>query len=253
MPLFVPADRPERYSKAASSGTDAVIIDLEDAVAVSRKDFGRSSLQTQFTDLPVLIRVNAYGTPWHEDDLKVVAALQVAGFILPKAESCETVIAACQAVGAPVIPLIETAAGLANARSLAATDGVVRLAFGSIDFCADLACAHLRDVLSPARFELVLASRLANIAAPLDGVTAQLDDLEMTFRDAAHARALGMMGKLCIHPTQIAEVKRAFSPSREEINWAEQIVASGDGAVTINGAMVDEPVRARARLILSQV
>jgi len=99
----------------------------------------------------------------------------------------------------------------------------------------------------------VLASRLGGIAAPIDGVTVQLDDPAVTRDDAGHARDLGMTGKLCIHPKQIAEVKRAFAPSEDEISWAKRVLASGDGAVAVDGAMVDEPVRIRARAILAAV
>jgi len=251
-PLFVPADRPERFAKAAASGTDAVILDLEDAVAPHAKEAARAALMTDFTDLPVIVRVNACGTQWHDADLAAVAGLSAAAVILPKAQDAAICEAVAQALGKPLIALIETARGLAEARTIAAAVGVERLAFGSIDFCADLACAHLREVLLPARSELVLASRLAGIAAPIDGVTVQLDDLSVSHNDAAHARALGMTGKLCIHPKQIAEVKRAFAPTAEEIAWARRVLDSGDGAISVDGAMVDEPVRLRARAILAE-
>lgn len=251
-PLFVPANRPERFAKAAASGADAVILDLEDAVAVDAKDIARDALQVGFTDLPVLVRINAAGTAWHEADLGAVAALGCAAVILPKAEDPATCTRVAQLTGRPVIALIESALGLANARAIAQAEGVMRLAFGSVDFCADLGCEHLRDVLLPARSELVLASRLAGIAAPIDGVTVQLDDMSVSSSDTTHARALGFTGKLCIHPRQIAAVLGAFAPTEQQIEWARKVLASGDGAVSVDGAMVDEPVRIRARAILGQ-
>lgn len=251
-PLFVPANRPERFAKAAASGTDAVILDLEDAVASDAKNDARAALVTDFTDLPVWVRINALGTPWHNADVAAVATLPIAAVILPKAEDAVTCSTIAAATGKPMVALIESALGLAQARAIATADGVERLAFGSIDFCADLGCDHLRDVLLPARLELGLASRLAGIAAPLDGVTVQLDDLSVIHDDAAHARAMGMTGKLCIHPKQIAAVKRAFAPTQAQIDWAQRVLASGDGAVSVDGAMVDEPVRIRARAILAQ-
>ncbi|WP_295046145.1 CoA ester lyase [uncultured Paracoccus sp.] len=251
-PLFVPANRPERFAKAAASGADAIILDLEDAVAVDAKDAARAALARDFTDLPVIVRINAHATPWHDADVAAVAALNPAAAILPKAEDAAVTAQVAKALGLPVIALIESAPGLAHARAIAQAPGVVRLAFGSVDFCADLACAHLREVLLPARSELVLASRLAGIAAPIDGVTVQLDDLSVSHDDAAHARALGMTGKLCIHPRQIAEVRRAFAPTPAELDWARRVVASGDGAVSVDGAMVDEPVRIRARALLAE-
>ncbi|WP_417210321.1 HpcH/HpaI aldolase/citrate lyase family protein [Antarctobacter sp.] len=251
-PLFVPASKPERFGKAAASGADAVILDLEDAVAAADKDTARAALDAGFTDLPVIVRINAIGTPWHAADLAAVTGAGFAAVILPKSETPDTVAQVVAALpGLPVIALIESALGLANARAIATVKGVERLAFGSVDFCADLRCAHLRDILLPVRSELVLASRLGGIASPIDGVTVQLDDLAATRDDAGHARDLGMTGKLCIHPKQIAEVKRAFAPSEKEISWAKRVLASGDGAVSVDGAMVDEPVRIRARAILA--
>ncbi len=251
-PLFVPANRPDRFAKAAASGTDAVILDLEDAVALIDKDAARAALDACFTDLPVIVRINACDTPWHQADVAAIAGRPFAGVILPKAEDAARCTQVAAATGKPVIALIESAVGLANARHIAVADGVVRLAFGSIDFCADLGCQHLRDVLLPARAELVLASRLAGIAAPIDGVTVQLDDMSVSHDDAAHARALGMTGKLCIHPRQIDTVRQAFAPTQAERDWAQRVLGSGDGAVAVDGAMVDEPVRIRARGILAQ-
>lgn len=242
-PLFVPANRPERFAKAAASGADAVILDLEDAVAAEAKDAARDALRL-IEGIPVLVRINAIGSRWHEADLAAVRALKPAAVILPKAE------AAGLDLGLPVIALIETARGMAEARQIAPQ--VARIAFGSIDYCAELGCAHLREVLLPARSELVLASRLAGIAAPIDGVTTALDDVAVTAGDAAHARDLGMTGKLCIHPRQIEPVLGAFRPSEAELDWARRVLASGDGAAQIDGAMVDEPVRIRARALLAR-
>ena len=150
--------------------------------------------------------------------------------------------------------MIETTQGLEDARCIAATPGISRLAFGSIDFCADLGCAHHRDILLPVRLELVMASRLAQKPAPFDGVTTQLDDLALTEADARHARDVGMTGKLCIHPKQISAVYRAFAPSEKDIAWAMRVLGLPDqGAVNVDGEMVDEPVRIRARAILAQV
>lgn len=251
-PLFVPANRPERFAKAAASGADAVILDLEDAIGADDKDVARAALDTGFTDLPVIVRINARGTPWHETDITAVTRLPVAAVILPKAEAAEACVGIATITGKPVIALIESARGLANARTIAAASGVVRLAFGSIDFCADLGCEHQRDVLLPARAELVLASRLAGIDGPIDGVTARLDDPSLVREDASHARAMGMTGKLCIHPRQVDPVRDAFTPTPSEVDWARRILAAGDGAVSVDGEMVDAPVRIRARMILSR-
>lgn len=251
-PLFVPANRPDRFAKAAASGADAVILDLEDAVAPADKDLARASLDAGFTDLPVIVRINAKGTPWHQADLAALHATGFAAVMLPKAECPKAVAEVVAALpDLPLIALIETAAGLAQARAIAAVPGVARLAFGSVDFCADLGSAQLREVLLPARFELVLASRLAGLSAPIDGVTVQLDDPQISAEDAAHARDLGMSGKLCIHPKQIAAIRSAFAPSQADLDWAKRVLASGEGAFSMDGAMVDEPVRLRARRLLA--
>ncbi len=228
-PLFVPASRPERYSRAAASGTDAVILDLEDAVAVADKDAARNLIDPHFTHLPVLVRINAVNTQWFDADLSAVRSHGFAGVILPKAEDAGTVAGIVTELGpTPLIALVETARGLAGARAVAAC-GVARLAFGSVDFCADIGCAHETEALLSARSELVLASRLAGIEPPLDGVTLHIDNPEQARDDALYARKLGMSGKLCIHPRQVGPVGEAFLPTREEVEWARRVLASGDG------------------------
>ncbi len=254
-PLFVPADRPERFAKAAASGADAVILDLEDAVAADRKEMARAALDAGFTSLPVIVRVNASGTPWHEADLAAASAHKFHAIMLPKAEAHAGLERACDLAakaGIRIIALIESARGLADARRIAATEGVARLAFGSIDYCADLGCEHTREALLSARSELVLASRLAGLTAPIDGVTTAIDDAALVTDDARHARSLGFLGKLCIHPRQVGPAREGFMPTLAEIDWAKRILASGDGAVAVDGAMVDEPVRLRARSILAR-
>lgn len=265
-PLFLPATRLDRLAKAAASGADALIIDLEDAVAASDKDAARQgvlALAAKGPNLghptplpPLILRINAADTAWYEDDLAAISALPLHAVMLPKAETSASL--HCLAGGLngliSVIALIETTQGLEDARCIAATPGISRLAFGSIDFCADLGCAHHRDILLPVRLELVMASRLAQKPAPFDGVTTQLDDLALTEADARHARDVGMTGKLCIHPKQISAVYRAFAPSEKDIAWAMRVLSLPDqGAVNMDGEMVDEPVRIRARAILAQV
>lgn len=251
-PLFVPADRPERFAKAASSGADAVILDLEDAVAPEAKVRAREALRTDFTDLPVIVRINAPGTPWHETDREAAAELPLTAVMIPKSAAGEAFDAACRAIPHPIIALVESAAGLATARELAALPSVARLAFGSIDFAADLGVAHSRQTLLPARFELALASRLASLPLPVDGVTTAIDDAALIQDDARHGRELGFGGKLCIHPRQIVPVIAGFAPSEAELEWARRVVASGEGASLVDGAMVDEPVRIRARAVLAR-
>lgn len=252
VPLFVPGNRPERVEKAAAAGADAIIIDLEDAVPADTKDEARGALRGRFTTRPILVRINGIGTPWHADDVAALANKGLAGVIVPKAEATERFNALCAASPLPVIALVESARGIADARQIAVTSNVVRLAFGSIDFCADLGCAHTADALLNARSELVLASRLGGLMQPVDGVTTSIDDEHQIRTDARYARDLGFGGKLCIHPRQVDTVRTGFAPDASELDWARRVIASGDGAAAVDGSMVDEPVRIRARALLKR-
>ena len=252
--LFVPADRPERWAKAFAAGADAVILDLEDAVVASAKPGARRAL-AQGSDAiaaspcPVLVRVNARTGEDHLLDIDAVRGLGFAAVMLAKAETAADVEATGAASGAPVVALVESARGLAAARPIAAASA--RLAFGSIDFAADLGSAHTRAALAAARSELVLASRLAGRAAPIDGVTTSIKDADLIRADAAHACELGFSGKLLIHPAQIAPALDGFRPSEEDVAWAQRILATrgAAGAAAIDGAMVDAPVILRAEQI----
>ena len=249
LPLFVPADRPERFARAAASGADAVVIDLEDAVAPAAKAAARAGLGA----LPgqALLRINAVGTPWHAEDLRAAVRLRLAGVVLPKAESAAQVALVRAATGHPVIALIETARGLAQAREIAAEAS--RLAFGSIDYAADLGIGHTRVALAQARAELVLASRLTGIAAPIDGVTTAFQDAALIEDDCRHAVEMGFGGKLLIHPAQVSPARRGFAPPPAESDWAQRVLALPEGAaVAVDGAMVEAPVVARARAILAR-
>ena len=249
-PLFVPGNRPDRFANAAASCADAVIIDLEDAVSPDAKAAARVALHVDFTTKPVFLRINAAGTVWHVDDVMAANAWPIAGILLPKAEAS---INLGQVAGRHnLIALVETARGIADARALAAHPRVARLAFGSIDYCADIGCAHSRDAMLAARSELVLASRLADIPAPLDGVTVAFRDGAATEDDARYAATLGFGGKLCIHPDQVPAVFHGMRPSEDEIAWAEQVSRTGDGVGVISDTMIDAPVRLRARLILDR-
>jgi citrate lyase subunit beta/citryl-CoA lyase len=183
--------------------------------------------------------------------VSAVQRLAIAGILVPKAENPVELQSIVRRFGrARVVALIETASGLANARALAEVVG--RIAFGSIDFAADLGCSHSRDALLMARLELVLASRLGGLPGPTDGVTAAIDDLQKTTSDAAYSASLGFSGKLLIHPNQIAPARLGFSPSESELAWARRVISGykKGSAMAIDGLMVDAPVVARAHQIL---
>jgi len=260
--LFVPADRPERFAKALASGADAVIIDLEDAVAPAAKDAARAALVAWLAAAPapvgVVVRVNGADSSGFDADLAACAAPAVAAVMLSKAGQGDDLAAVRRALpDKAVIALVETAEGYDRLRETARAPGVVRLAFGSIDFSLDLGVASDDDdALLAFRSRFVLESRLAKLPPPVDGVTVAVADTERVAREAARARRLGFGAKLCIHPRQVDAVNRAFSPSAAELEWAERVVAAmaraGGAAVAVDGSMVDRPVLLRAQALLRQ-
>jgi citrate lyase subunit beta/citryl-CoA lyase len=256
--LFVPGNRPERFSKACSTGADAVIVDLEDAVPAAEKNAARSAVAAWLSpQQPVVVRINSVDTEWFRDDLELCRLPGVCGVVLPKAERVDDIRAIESAGGtAPVLPLIETAAGFANAGVLAKLPQVQRLLFGTIDFQLDLGIRGDDDELLYFRSKLVLLSRLAGIQAPVDGVTTAIDDPEQLRADTLRARRLGFGAKLCIHPKQVVPVNRHFSPSEEETAWARRVLeaaARAEGAaVAVDGKMVDRPVILKAQEIVQE-
>lgn len=258
--LFVPGHRPERFEKALAAGADRVIIDLEDAVAPADKDSARAALAAWLAEASarVAVRLNAADTPWFEPDLALLQHAAVSTVVLPKAEDTAVLARlAAQRSGLALVPLIESAAGIAAARTLAAAPGVERLAFGHIDFQLDLGMKDASEAdLLPQRCELVLASRLARIAPPLDGVTVAIDDAARLAEDVQRARRLGFGGKLCIHPRQVAGVRAGLAPSEAELAWARRVLeaaaAARGAAVAVDGKMVDKPVLLRAEGILKE-
>ena len=259
--LFVPAERPERIAKALAAGADAVIVDLEDAVAPAAKDAARRTLRDTlagFAPSPgLLVRVNGADTPWFADDLAACASPAVAGVMLAKAGQADDLADLRRALpDKPIVALVETAEGFDHLRGIARAPGVVRLAFGSIDFQLDLGITGDDDALLAFRSRFVLESRLAQLAAPVDGVTTAIDDGGRVEHDALRARRLGFGAKLGIHPRQVEAVNRGFSPSPAELDWAQRVVdamdRAGGAAVAVDGKMVDRPLLLRAQALLKQ-
>lgn len=267
--LFVPGDRPERHARALASGAGAVIVDLEDAVSPDRKDMARTQIADSFSALPgaahgrLLVRVNACDTPWHAADRALVGRLcaqgLLAGVVLPKAERAADLASLAQAVGPAcvLLPLIESVAGLDAIDALASAPQVLRLVFGHLDFQADagMACGPDETELVPVRLALVMASRRANLAPPVDGITADWRDAARLAAEASRARRGGFGAKLCIHPEQVTGVHAAFTPSADELAWARRVCdavqAAGGGVVNVDGRMVDGPVVKLAQRLLA--
>ncbi|MNJ19361.1 CoA ester lyase [Pseudomonas alkylphenolica] len=261
--LFVPASRPERIPKALASGADRVIVDLEDAVEEAAKEQARDNLAIflqQHPDIQLLVRANAPGHWAHEADLALCRRHPgVSGILLPKAETVEQIRLAHDS-GKPVWPIIESAQGLLALPRLAASEGVERLCFGSLDLGLDLnlrsGSEAAEQVLSHARYAVLLHSRVAALAAPLDGVYPAIQDAEGLRRAIESARDQGFGGALCIHPGQVETIHAALRPSREELEWARRVLQGADqgcGVFVLDGQMIDAPVIGRARSILQRL
>lgn len=257
--LFVPGDRPERYSKALASGADAVILDLEDAVSPSSKQDARHSVMSWVSpDHPVLVRINAPGTPWFADDIKLGTLPGVAGLVLSKAESLNDIVTAA---GGPngqvaIYPLIESAKGMWNVEEIAGASNVRQLLFGTLDFIADMGIAGDGEELNSYRATLALVSRVYELNPPVDGVSTAIDDVDKLIRESSAGKRLGFGGKLCIHPKQVPIVNQCYRPSEAELDWAKQVVDASlhaDEAVFVmDGKMIDRPVVLRAQRMLAE-
>ena len=273
--LFAPANHPRRREKAFTLGADAVILDLEDACAVSEKAASRApvveSMRSKGASLGY-VRVNPLATPFAFGDIVETVRAGLDGVVLPKVESPADIATADWLIAqlererglAPgavdLMPIIESAAGVANLREIArASARVKRLAFGAADFTNDLGLTWTRDELEllAHRGEIVLQSRAAGLEPPIDTVWADVKDAEGFARSAARARSLGFQGKLCIHPDQVGVVNRAFTPSDEEVAKAQRIVdafaraeAGGSSAIQLDGQFIDYPIMYAARRVV---
>ncbi|QGG40593.1 HpcH/HpaI aldolase/citrate lyase family protein [Aeromicrobium yanjiei] len=253
--LFVPGDRPERFAKAVATGADAIVIDLEDAVAPDAK---QAALEHALAWLAgggaAVVRVNGVGTRWHTAEVAALATTSAA-LMVPKSHSRDELASVHAVVGDRLIALVETARGIRDADLVASSPGVVRIALGNVDLSAELGVDPASHAaLAYARGRLIVASSAAGIAAPVDGVTTALDDPAVLATDLAATRELGFGGKLCIHPRQVQPVNAALSPSADEIIWARHIVESApaEGVSVVDGRMIDAPVIARAARILAR-
>ena len=272
--LFAPGNHPRRVEKALSLDADAVILDLEDAVAIAEKPATRgaiaAALQQRRTGL-LYVRVNAVDTEFCYGDLCAVVRKGLDGVILPKVESAAALATVdwllaqlereqgLPARSIDLIPIIETARGLSDIEQiLAAQTRVKRLAFGAGDFTLDVNMQWSRSEaeLAYARSRIVTASRAAGIEAPLDTVWVDLQDEAGLEASARAALACGYQGKMCIHPNQVGPVNRIFTPSEAEIAFAEQVVAAfekaeaeGVASIQLDGKFIDYPIVYRAQRV----
>lgn len=250
--LFAPGDRLERFPKAAAAGADLVILDLEDSVAAEKKEQARANVADWLDQAgPVLVRVNGPDMPQFDADLAICDHPSVVGIVLPRAVPCAGLTRA--AALRPVLALVETAKAIRTLDAIAGTPGVTRLGIGLIDLALDLGIADTK-LLAPVLFDLVVASAVAGISSPVAPVTTTISDLNAVEREAAQARAAGYGAKLCIHPAQLAPVRKGLGPTDAELAWARRIVAEaevhGGSAFALNGHMIDRPVIDRARRLI---
>ena len=261
--LFVPATRIDRVKKAFASGTDAVIVDLEDAVAEANKVQARKDLQVYYNSQdyqPIWVRINKAGS---EEFFKDVVLCQqmpnLAGVLLAKAEQASDIENAHNMTGLPVIALIETALGLYQIDSMAKSAGLLAFSYGFLDLCNDLqvhvGTAAADVIANQIRYQLLLTSKVHQLLAPIDTVYTDFNDGKGLGQRVQLWSQMGMSGMLCIHPKQVATVKQSLQPTDADIEFARRVIEeyerSGQAVFKIAGQMVDAPVIERCRQLLS--
>ncbi|WP_158924161.1 CoA ester lyase [Acidisphaera sp. S103] len=276
--LFAPGNHARRVEKALGLPADGVILDLEDAVAVSEKVATRPVVVGAFGAPRVgklYVRVNALTTDWCHGDLVAVVQKGLDGIILPKVEHGHELRTADWLIsnlererGLPVggidlIPIIETTLGISNLSRICRSGTRAKcLAFGAGDFTLDMGMVWSRSEaeLLPHRAACVMESRAAGWEPPMDTVWADLRDADGFIASAKHAAALGFQGKMCIHPDQVAPTNAAFSPDEATVARAKLVVAAFDEAeakglasIQLDGQFIDYPIVQRARRVLAAV
>jgi citrate lyase subunit beta/citryl-CoA lyase len=254
--LFCPADRPERFAKAAERA-DAVILDLEDAVAPNRKQAARDALLSHPLDpATTIVRVNAWGSPYFADDVVALAHTGYRTVMVAKTEDAEQV-SGLERYG--IVALVETAAGVQRAAEIAAVDHVVAVMWGAEDLVASLggsssrhADGSYRDVARHARSTVLLAAAAAGVAA-IDAVHLDIADEAGLAAEATDAASVGFAATACIHPSQVDTIRRCYAPSPDELEWARRVLDAAResrGVFVLDGRMVDAPVVRHAERVV---
>ena len=264
--LYVPSDRPERFGKALASGADAIICDLEDAVAENSKVIARQNVAEWLSansGVAAWVRVNNRADLLEADALMVRTLVEnkvdFCGVIVPKADP---VACAVDFGGCPIIALVESAVGVMQLHEIAAVAAVVRLALGEEDLAADLGLSLSANAAEmwPIRSQVVVASAAAGLQAPCGAVFTNLnDDVGLTNTSTVLCRQ-GFGGRSVIHPKQVQAVNDAFTPSQEEIAKAKAVVGAfdkaakaGSGVAVVDNKFVDAAVVRWAQAVLSRV
>ncbi len=254
--LYVPGDRPDRFEKAATSGAQLVIVDLEDAVAPDRKAFARDEVVTwlglrSLGSVNIDVRVNAGDA----DDLAAVATLDpTIGIRVPKVESIAEIDAVAAVVGTRAIAaLVETAIGVESLGSIAAHPAITGVSLGEADLASDLGTRD-DSVLDWVRTRLLVAVRAAGLPAPIMSVYPAISDLDGLRVATERGRDMGFVGRTAVHPSQLPVIAAAFRPTRDDVAWAVDVLdvtASGGVGRLPSGDMVDPAMRGRAERILA--
>ena len=280
--LFVPAGDDRKLAKLPTLDADAVILDLEDAVAVARKAQARAAAAAAVAGgsigIPAYVRVNGVDSGLLLEDLEAVVVEGLHGIVLPKAESAaqlemlDWLLSAFERRrglapgGVKVLPIVETPTGVLHVAEIARVGKrVERLCFGAGDFSMHVGVkwppsGEQSATLVAAKAALVTASSAYGLAPPHDSVYPDFRDLQRLEHEAEEAMALGFGGKHAIHPAQVEVIRRVFRPSDSEVAWAQKVVAAfeeqesaGVANVSLDGQLVDYPVYERARRILERV
>ena len=264
--LFVPADKPERIEKAATLSADVVVIELEDGVSPENKEFarmeaGRKIEQMDFGNKEVALRVNRISTLHGLEDMKAMAkwVKKPDLVLLPKVESAGEVriyddLISQMKAELEFMVMIESSRGILNAaKIISASPRVSCLALGVADLSAELGSQMSWDAMFAHRASMVLACGLTGIM-PIDSPYLNIRDETGLLKECKKVREMGYTGKLCIHPSQLALVNGAFTPSTEEVARARRIIKAaetqGTGALVLDGKMVDIPVIKSAQRIV---
>jgi len=273
--LFVPADSSQKLIKARNCRADAVIYDLEDAVATERKTEARTMLDAELRtatqhSLPRFVRVNHCRGNEFGEDLRVAVRREILAIVLPKCHGREEVSFAHdrilvleKAAGLPehsvkLMPILESARGVLHAAEVAGSNArIFALSFGGEDYCADMRITRTSagDELAFARSTVALAARSEGLEA-IDGVFPDLHDDAGLSAETRRSQQMGFSGKMLVHPNQIDTVHRALAPSPEQTAWAQEVIrvfdAARGGVVTVQGKMIDEAVVLQASRILQR-
>ena len=270
--FFAPGNHERRVEKALGLGADVVILDLEDAVAISEKKSTRELINKtleQPRNCAVFVRVNAYDTEFCYGDICSIVSENLDGIVLPKLESLEDLRSIDwllgnleQERGLPngsidLMPIIETAVGLVNIREIARADTrVKRLAFGGGDYTRDLGMEWTlkEDELLPVRSEMVLASRFGKLEPPVDTVFIHIKEHDAFRSSCSNILGLGFQGKMCIHPDQVPVTNETFTPDPEEVKWSQRVIdefakaeKAGIASIQVDGYFVDYPIVEKAQ------